>query len=185
MIVKLKNVRLSFFDGFVAKPYKPGDPARYGSTFLIAKNDPQIQIIEDAILQAATKKLGVKAKNAITSLRGNSNKFCFQDGDLKERSEYHGMMILAAHSKRRPKIVDRDNTPLTIDDGRPYSGCYVIGSVEIFAYNNSGFGISADLRGVQFYKDGDAFSGGSPITDDEFDSVTDFGDENAADAPLY
>jgi hypothetical protein len=71
-------------------------------------------------------------------------------------------------------VIDRDKTPLTSADGRPYAGCFVNASVELWAQdNNFGKRINASLRGVQFFKDGDAFSGGGAASDDEFDSVED------------
>lgn len=175
MIVKLHNVRASFFNGFEAVAFKPGDPLRFKSTFLISKNSPQIKEIEQAIEKAAVEKWGAKAKSILNSIRGNANKFCFQDGDNKDYDGYKGMMALTASSRGKPLILDRDKSPLTAADGRPYSGCYVNCSLDIFAYNNSGSGISASLRGVQFYKDGDAFSGGAPADESEFENVGDFG----------
>ena len=62
--------------------------------------------------------------------------------------------------------------PLTAADGRPYAGCYVIANVELWAQdNNYGKRINASLRGVQFLRDGDAFSGGGAASEDEFDEV--------------
>lgn len=175
MIVKLHNVRASFIHVFEPTAFKPGDELKYKGTFLIPKTSPQIAEIEKAINAAASEKWKDKAKGILLSIRGNPNKFCFQDGDNKTYDGYQGMMALTAGSKRKPLVLDRDKSPLVAADGRPYSGCYVNVSVDIFTYNNSGNGISADLRGVQFYKDGDAFSGGAPLNEDEFQAIDDFG----------
>jgi hypothetical protein len=62
-------------------------------------------------------------------------------------------------------VIDRDTKPLTAADGRPYGGCFVDASVDIWAQDNSwGKRINAKLRWVQFRGDGDAFSGGAPVS---------------------
>lgn len=180
MIISLKKVRLSFADIFEAKPFKAGDEPRFRATFLIEKNDPHILLIENAIQKIATEVWKEKAKVIVATIRTNPNKFCFQDGDTKTYDGYAGMMALTASSKKKPLVLDRDKTPLTQADGRPYSGCYVNASLDLFTYNNTGNGISAQLRGVQFFKDGDAFGGGTPVDVNEFENIDDFGTADPA-----
>jgi len=179
MKLQLKNVRLSFPDLFEPRAFKAGDEPKYKATLLIAKDDPQIAVIEKAILATAAEKWGAKGAAVVKGIRGNPNKFNFQDGDTKEYDGYAGMMAFTANSKSRPLVIDRDKTPLSMADGRPYAGCYVNASVELFGYDNSGNGISATLKGVQFVKDGDAFGGGAPASPGDFD---DLGVEEEADS---
>lgn len=174
---KLTDVRLSFSELWEAKPYQAGDKPMFKASFLMKKGGALHKEIDKAIQELAEAEWGAKAKNIIASIRNNPNKFCFQDGDSKEWDGYAGMMALSAKSAKRPLIVDRDKTSLTEADGRPYDGCYVIASVELFTYSKGGNGISAQLRGVQFLRDGDAFSGGTPASEDEFDNI-----EEGADA---
>ena len=57
--------------------------------------------------------------------------------------------------------------------GRPYAGCYVNAVLEFWAQDNKfGKRVNATLMGVQFFRDGDAFSGGGAASDDDFDDVT-------------
>lgn len=170
--VVLKNVRLSFADIFVPKAFQPGDEPRFSGTSLIPKDDKkQMAAVEAAIQEAAEQKWGKKGASIVNGIRGNSNKFCFQDGDNKDYDGYQGMMALSAHNKARPLVIDRDKTPLTAADGKPYSGCYVNVTLEIFAYTNTGNGIAASLKGIQFVKDGDSFGGGTPASPDDFDDL--------------
>jgi hypothetical protein len=180
MELKLKNVRLSFPDLFKPRPFKPGDTPKYKATFLIPKDDPQIKVIEAAIVATAKEKWPKDFQKVLNSIRGNANKFCYQDGDNKSYDGYEGMMALSAGNKVRPSVFDRDRSPLTEDDGKPYAGCYVNAIVELFAYDNSGNGISASLSGVQFYKDGEAFSGGRPAAADAFDDLSVEDEDNYA-----
>lgn len=171
MKVNLKNVRLSFPDLFTARAFKAGDEPKFKATFLIPKDDPQIKVVEAAVLEVAKAKWGAKAESVLKSIRGNPNKFCFQDGNTKDYDGYEGMMALSANNKARPLLLDRDKTPLSSVDGKPYAGCYVNASLELFTYDNSGNGVSASLKGVQFVRDGDAFGGGAPASPDEFEDL--------------
>ena len=179
MEIKLKNVRLSFPDLFVARPFKAGDPPKFKATFLVPKDSPLVKEIEAAILAVAKEKWPKDHAKVLASVRGNANRFCFQDGDTKTYDGYEGMMAFSAINKARPTVIDRDREPLTEGDGKPYAGCYVNAIVDIFAYDDSGNGISASLGGVQFVKDGEAFAGGRPASADAFDDLGVDEDEEA------
>lgn len=177
MIIQLKNVRLAFADCFVPVAFEGDGEKKYASTFLIPKKDPQIKAVNAAIQEVATAAWKDKAKAVLAGIVSNPNKYCFQDGDGKSYDGYAGNMALAAKNKKRPTIVDKDKTPLTEADGRPYAGCYVNASVEIWAQDNKwGKGIRASLRGIQFLRDGDAFSAGSVAGEDEFEDIGDGAD---------
>jgi hypothetical protein len=163
--------RLSFPDLFTPRPFKPGDKPKFKATVLVPKDGPEHKKISEAIMAVAKEKWPKDYAKVIASIKGNANKFCFQDGETKSYEGYEGMMAFSAGNTTRPLVLDRDKTPLTEADGRPYAGCHVVVSVEIFAYDNSGNGISASLRGVQFVKDGPAFAGGGVAAVDEFDDL--------------
>lgn len=175
MKLTLNNVRLSFAQAlFEAEDYQNNGVFKFSSTFLIDKaRKDLIAEIEATIRKVANEKWGAKAEAILKSIRGNSNKFCFRDGEEKpEYDGYDGHMYIKASNKARPRIVDRDNTPLVAADGRPYSGCYVNAIITIFAYDSNGNkGISASLGGVQFLRDGDAFAGGGVASEDDFDNI--------------
>lgn len=102
------------------------------------------------------------------------------DGDAKANyAGFAGNYFVSCRSPAgaRPKVVDERGNPLTQRDGRIYAGCYVVALIELWAQDN-GFGkrINAQIRGVQFYRDGDAFSGAAPASDDEFDDVSEGAD---------
>jgi hypothetical protein len=172
MIIQLKNVRLAFPDLWKPTAFEDGQELKYGATFLVSKKDPQVKAINAAIQEVATEAWKEKAKAVLTSISGQPNKYCFQDGDNKSYDGFQGCMALSAKNKKRPTVVDKDKTPLTEGDEKPYGGCYVNASVEIWAQDNKwGKAIRASLRGVQFFKDGDQFSAGSVASEDEFDDL--------------
>ena len=174
MKVKLTNVRLAFPELFEATQVNGQGDFKFRATFLIDKKRKDlIDAIEQAINKVATDKWGAKAESVLKSIRGNSMRFNFRDGD--EKAEYDGYadhMYIGASNKARPLVIDRDRSPLTAQDGRPYSGCYVNATITLFAYDNQGKGISASLGGVQFYRDGDAFAGGGVASEDDFDDLS-------------
>jgi hypothetical protein len=89
----------------------------------------------------------------------------------------HNLNASRNEDKGPPLLVDRDGTPLSASSGRLYAGCWANVSVEIWAQDNAnGKRINCTLRGVQFARDGDAFGGGAPISDDEFEPLP--GDED-------
>jgi hypothetical protein len=184
-IVQLKGPRLSFPDLFEAKQFQGTGPFAYKASFLQSEDTPvyvqqpdkswkatTMQKVIDAIANEAWK---AKAPNVLKAISGDPQKFCWYDGALKEYDGYEGNFVLSAtrnQDKGRPLVVNHDKSPLTEKDGKPYAGCYVNATVEVWAQDNKyGKAIRATLRGVQFVRDGDAFSAGTPVSDDEFDEI--------------
>lgn len=182
MKLKLNNVRLAFPDLFEAVQYDGKGPFRYNATFLIVPGSANDVAIRAGIQEVANEKFGAKAASFLKQWEGNSQKFCYLDGNLKEYDGYEGMMYLSAHRRQNdgpPTILDRrpkndDGSPnlLTAASGKPYAGCYVNASVEIYAQDKDNPGIRCGFTGVQFASDGDAFSGGKAASADEYEDLT-------------
>ncbi len=174
--VKLTNVRLSFPVLWKGKEFKAGDgKPRYSATFLIEPGSENDKAIREAIKAEAVATYAKKADANLKAWEGQSNKYCYQNGANKEYEGYDGMWYLATHrkaSEARPTIIDRDRSPLTEDDGRPYAGCYVDAIVSIYAQTGENPGIRGTFSGIQFRRDGAAFSGASIASIDEFDELT-------------
>ncbi|CDH07893.1 putative protein p50 [Xenorhabdus bovienii str. oregonense] len=183
MKIKLPNVRPAFPELWEATQVNGQGDYKFRSAFLMPKERKDLMAeIEAAILKVATDKWGAKAEGIIKSIRGNNMRFNFRDGDDKpDYDGYAGCMYISASNKARPLVIDRDRTPLTAQDGRPYSGCYVNATIDIFAYDNNGKGISATLLGVQFLRDGDAFTGGGVASVDDFDDLSEGADAETED----
>jgi hypothetical protein len=101
------------------------------------------------------------------------------NGDAKATLDgYEGNLYLNGYNAVRPTVVDRDATPLVAADGKPYSGCYVNMIIDVWAQDNKyGKKINAQLQGVQFFKDGDAFAGGGKAADTgDFEVIADGAD---------
>jgi len=179
MVVRLNDVRLAFSQNlFVAGAIKAGDKPKFSCCFLMPKGSELVATVNKAVEQVALEKWVAKTPAILKGIRADG-KLCFKDGDTKaEYNGYEGAMVLNASNSIAPVVVDRDRSPLTETSGRPYAGCYVNASVDIWAQDNEwGKRINASLRAVQFLRDGDAFAGSAPANaETEFDDVSDSGD---------
>lgn len=172
MKIQLKNVRLAFPALFEAKTVNgEGDPA-FSASLLIDAKDPQIKAIREAQEKIGADKWGAKWASVRKEIEAK-DRFALHDGDLKDKYDgFAGNFFVSARNKTRPTVIDRDRSPLTEQDGRPYAGCYVNAIVELWPQdNNYGKRVNASLLGVQFLRDGDAFTGGRPAAADEFDDL--------------
>ncbi|NKD56055.1 MULTISPECIES: DUF2815 family protein [unclassified Haematospirillum] len=173
MKIKLENVRLTFPVLFEARTVNGEGKPAFSASFLLDPADPQVKALNQAIEQVAREKWGAKTEAVLKQMRAQ-DKVCLHDGDLKSNYDgFPGGLYVSARSTIRPLVIDKDRSPLTEADGKPYAGCYVNASVELWAQdNNYGKRINAGLRGVQFFRDGDAFAGGGAASEDEFDDIS-------------
>lgn len=186
--IRLDNVRIAFPDLFVAKAIGDGEPA-YGARFIIPpSNKRMVAAIDAAIAQAAADQPKWKGKHEqILAKIIKDGNCCFIKEEYSDKNgeTYAGFedsYSVGSRSPTRPLIIDRDKSPLVASDGRPYGGCYVNAQLEIWAQDNSfGRRINAQLKGVQFFADGDAFSGGTPASADDFEDLADGVDDDEGD----
>jgi hypothetical protein len=70
-------------------------------------------------------------------------------------------------------VFDFDKSPLTEQDGKIYSGCFVTAVIDVFGHyhKKGGNRVLAQLKGVQYAGPGEAFGGGAPASADDFDEV--------------
>jgi len=180
MAIQLKNVRTSFFNGFEASSYSADQEKKFSSHFLFERGSAVHKAVQAELKRVAEEKWGAKAEATLKALVVQ-DKVCLRDGDKKVTAEgeavdgYEGALYVTASSKKRPTIVDRDQSPLTEADGRPYSGCYVNAIIDVWAQDNKfGKRINAQLMGVQFVADGESFGGGGKVASPtDFESLAD------------
>ncbi|MFL6728081.1 MAG: ssDNA-binding protein [Sphingomicrobium sp.] len=156
----IPEARLAFFDGFEAKSVDGGE-AKFGSTFIIAPSSPAIALVRAEEERLAKLAWGDKAGAILEMIRAGNNQ-ALKPGALKAKFDgFQGNLFIAAHSKVRPTIVDRKGVTITAKDGVMYSGCYALAHISLWTQDNQyGQKINANLLGLQFLRDGDAFSGG-------------------------
>lgn len=180
MKTTIRNVRLAFPRVFEPQEAPDGGDPRYNATFII-EDQPTRDRIEEIIEAVAREKWENKAEATLEKLRANS-RTCHRDGAAKaDYDGFEGNTFVTAGNKMQPAIFDRDGSTLQQRDGRPYPGCYVDASIDIWAQDNQhGKRINAQLRGLRFAQDGEPFAGGSGVaTSDDFEF--DAPDDSAAD----
>lgn len=172
--IMLKNVRLAFPNLFTPSTVGGEGEPRYSAMLILPPDHPQFDEIKAKMLTVATDKWKDKAKATYVQLE-KTDKLALHDGDTK--AQYDGcsgnfFISAAAQQNARPTVINADRTPLTEKDGVVYAGCYVNVSLDFWPQDNKyGKRINAQLRGVQFLRDGDSFSAGRPASEDEFDAV--------------
>ena len=184
-IIMLSNVRLAFPQLWEAVQVNGEGKAAFSASFLMPLDHPDVAKIKAAIAEVAKAKWGEQA-GEILNLLVAADKVCLHNGDAKSNLEgYAGNLFVSARGPTRPLVIDMDpNVILHAADGRPYSGCFVNAQISLWAQqNNYGKRINAQLRGVQFFRDGEAFSGGGISSADEFDTVEADADGAAPTAP--
>ena len=178
MKIMLNNVRLAFPHLFKPEPYKDGEPA-YSCLLILAPDHPQLEELRRAQEAVGAEKWGRDWPQIKKQLEAK-DRLALHDGDTKAKhAGFAGNFFLSARTKpsARPTVLDRNKSPLVEADGRPYAGCYVNASIDLYAQKNGyGNGVNTQLRGVQFARDGDAFGGGAPASADEFAEVAEGAD---------
>lgn len=181
MKVVIKDVRLAFANIFDAKSVNGGE-ASFSAAFPIAPGSENAKACTAALEAVAKEKWGAKAADILKKLR-DDGRVAFKtkplsDSEGQAYDGFAGMHSLNASNKARPLIIDRQKQPLTAQDGRPYSGCYVNVTVDFWAQDNQwGKRVNATLTGVQFVRDGDAFGSGRAASVDDFEDLGEGVDE--------
>ncbi len=182
MIVMLKDVRLAFPDLFEPKQFQSKGDFSYGCQLLIKPGTENFNLVEEAIKSVALAKWGKKAEGYLEEIRPDKKACCWIDG--KRRSEYDGyaghwsLTAKRKDNKGAPLIINRSKQIISRDKGEIYGGCFVNAKVDIYASENSGLGIRCELHTVQYFRKGEAFGSGGTPTDDEFDDLSDNGEDD-------
>lgn len=199
MKLKIQGARLSFPDLFEATQYQGTGPSNYRAQLLVPGDGsgdakaciamstnpdgttvwgawgPAKKVIDEAVAQVAKEKWGAKAQQILNANEGNPQKTCWIDGAKRTYDGYAGNWALTttrAQEKGRPLVMDANKQPLVVGDGKPYAGCYVNASVELWPQDNGhGKAVRCQLNGVQFLRDGDAFSAGGPADPNDFEAL--------------
>lgn len=168
----LNKVRLAFPVLYTPQEFQAGDgKPRYSATFLIEPDSDNDKLIRKTIIEVVKEKItdAKKAEQFLKSVVGQSQKYCYQDGDTKSFDGFEGNWFLASHRQAKdgaPAVVDTNPKVLIAEgSGRVYAGCYVNAKVDIYVQTAGNPGVRCGLLAVQFNSDGDAFAGGVASAD--------------------
>lgn len=173
-------MKFTFTEARLAFPdiFESNKDGKYAAAFIFPTDHKSIAGLEKVIEEVGQAKWGKEWEKLRKQLKAGDN-MLIHNGDSKASyAGYEGNLFFNANNTVRPTVVDRDRTPLAKDDGKPYSGCYVNVIIDVWAQDNQyGRKINAQLQGVQFVRDGEAFSGGGTSADaSDFDEIADGAD---------
>ena len=185
-VIKIQNVRLSFPSLFhPAKRRGADDPnkiPKYEATFILDKRTNAFDIV--AIRRAIEHVLQTENKGG----KLGSDRLCLRDGSAKPELDGYGdgVMFVAARSKNRPGVYNRDLTPLAEEDAVIYAGCYVNATIRLWWQNDKEFGkrVNCALRAVQFVKKGPPFGEAVVNPEEEFEALPENGTDDEGDSSL-
>lgn len=145
------------------------------------KTIPLLRQIEKVVARA---KWNDKADSVVKAL-ATQNKLFLHDGAAKSEWEgFEGNFYLSGNNKTRPSTWDQMRNEVDEASGIIYAGCFVIASVDFWAQDHKDYGkrLNTGLRGLQKFRDGDAFAAGGAADSDEFDEIGVDGDESGETA---
>lgn len=173
MKFQFQNARMAFPDVFT-----PNKDGKFAAAFIFEPGHNSIEGLEAVIEEVGKAKWGKDWEKLRKQLKAGDN-MLIHNGDSKASYVgYEGNFFFNANNKVRPLVIDRDKTPLVAADGKLYSGCYVNVQIDVWAQDNDfGKKINAQLQGIQFVKDGEAFSGGgTPADASDFEEIAEGAD---------
>jgi hypothetical protein len=176
--IMVLNTRCSYL--YVFKPYEGDDGKKnFCAHLILPMTHPQLADIKALMRKVANEQWGAKTDEVLAQLTAQ-DRLCLHRGDVNKPGvdAYAGKLFISANNKSRPNIFDRDRRQLTDADGRPYSGCLINASIDIWAQDGGKWGrrINATLTGVQFWADDERLSGGRVAAADEFPVAADGAD---------
>lgn len=183
MRILLENVRLSYPNLFTPTRGPKGDQKpSFGANFIFPPDHPAVAKLRAAFPAVAAAKWGNRADAILKQLLA-TDRVCLHNGAGKATQPgYDGNLFVSSRAQIRPSVLDKDRTPVDEASGKVYSGCYVNAVIELWCQDSPAYGkrINAQLAGVQFFADGDAFAAGTAASADEFPDLGDQGEVDPA-----
>jgi hypothetical protein len=143
---------------------------KYGCTFLIQKDHPDVQRIKGVIKAAyqANKESMFKGVPLTSAKLWNP----LRDGDewMEEHpsaEEYKSCYFLKASTTKQPVIFDTDKQEI-FDYDEVYSGCFCRGVIVCYPFNNKSKGFGFYLNSLMKMEDGPRL-GGFDVSADDYD----------------
>lgn len=182
----LDLARLSFPVLWKPKSFAVGQDPKFQATFLLDPSDKDhAKMIKE--IKKEAKRIVLEAFNGEVpkglkkcyGLAKNHPKKCDYEG-------YEGMFYIATSNDARPVLVGKKRDKLDEVDGPSllYAGAYVNTVITLWTQDHpvGGKGVNANLRIVQFAKNGESFGRGAASAEDELKDVDiEDEDDNAND----
>ena len=172
-IITLRNVRCNFPRVHAPEVNQLSGKSEYSIVVMIPENDPQVQVLKDAMRELWTGKFGPEKgpKKLKAALDSKNTRFLHYD----DENGYYKLNLKRKEADGAPRVLDRNKAPLDASSGKPYGGCYINVQFHMWVYDKQSTGTSATLLGVQFAADGEPFGGSVQPSDKDFDDLSNDG----------
>lgn len=165
--IMVKNARCQFPKLFQAEEYM--GKKNFSIGLLLPADSANLKAIEAAASEAAESAFPGKGPAMLKKFRGSRTTW-----PVKELDD--GSFIITPKRREEqgaPLVMDQKKQIIPADAGKPYAGCYVNASIDVFCYTKNGGGITAYLNGVQFVKDGEPLGVGATAASckDDFEEL--------------
>jgi hypothetical protein len=180
-ILKLSG-RASFLQVWRPKRFgtDPNKEPTFQATVLLDPSDAK----QAKMISEIKQSFIAVCKEAFGGHKGVKRPFGLADKHKKKKDYdgYKGMFYLEMSNTTRPTLCGRMRQDLVEGDGILYSGCYINTNPTLWTWmhETGGEGVSANLRIIQFVKDGEAFGNAPAKADEELDDV-EIDDDDAVD----
>ena len=178
--IKLENVRLSFPVFYKPKSFAVGQDPKYQGTFLLDPSDKAHAKIIKTIKKEA-KRIVIEAFGEVPKGLKKCYGLAADHDKKKDYDGYEGMFYIASSNTTPPVLADQHKKAMDEADNKFYAGCFVTTVITLWTQDHpvGGKGVNANLRIVQFQKDGEAFGGNAPAKIDE--ELSELDDDSDAD----
>lgn len=176
-MVTLTNLRLGF--PFIYERSPPGKdddgnerPGNFRASGIMYRTgrykpftDKNMALLTKAKEEVLTAKFGADKKKWP---KIKADKICVRNGDEENWDGFEGGWYISASEKDQPLLLSRRKNQKgewePAKTGELYAGCFVNLIVQLWVQDNKhGIRVNANLKAVQYYGEGDAFSGSAPI----------------------
>lgn len=178
------GLRIGFAALWKPEAFADGDPA-FQAAVIVPPTHKVVKLIDKTYLALATadKKWGngdaTKAQKMIDACMKDRKKSAWQKEEYAndEGTVYDGFddafYIRARNPDVQPLLLDMNAEEVTRGaTGAPYGGCFANVQVDLWLQANTfGKALRCKLLGVQFVRDGDAFTGGARADKSDFKSL--------------
>ena len=171
--VILKNVRCNYPRVFAPETNQLSGKSEYSIVVMIPENDPQVAELKAKMQEVWVNKFGPekgprKLKSAMDS---KNTRFLHFD----DENGFYKLNLKRKETDGAPMVLDRAKNKLDASSGKPYGGCFINVSFDLWVYDKQSTGTSATLLGVQFVDDGEPFGGSSQPSEKDFDDLSNDG----------
>lgn len=174
----LEKVRVSFAQSLFNPQKDDKGKKTYNCHLLIPNKGPDLVKVVETVKKVAIDKWGARGNETFKALMSSGKTFLHSGAEKPDYEGYDGMMYLSVRSRIIPKLLNKDKTPVTEEQGTLYSGCYVYAILDVYPQdNNYGKRINCSIGGLMVVADGDALGASTKAKDEEFPDIADTGDE--------